>query len=253
MPRDSPNLLAHTRTPGNRNFGIQQALAGLEVDPEFEFSQIGQSARRIKIEGRQTGSGDSQWRVPWRITLAGSGGTGRQLETSSDEWTLDLNTTVINLDTMFGGLIDSVALAADKNYLVWAFFDPFDSGGTKFKGFGLTTKPEVTGASVSSGGGLGVSITLSVGANQGSRFSDGARILVRAGDVLGDDWNQGTITSRTTSSITATMDAVFAGVAEANTALSGTLDVFQLDNFQPRMATSDNELYPGSGTEYSFA
>jgi hypothetical protein len=118
------------------------------------------------------------------------------------------------------GLVGGHAEANSSYYLVWAFFN-----GTKqkFSGFGLTKKPIETCTGMSSGN-KGAECTLTL--PNSYSFTVGARVSVWTSD---SDWNTGTITERTSTTIKAQLDNESYG---AN--LSGTTPtVVQYNKFRP--------------------
>lgn len=255
--RDSINNLNHTGESGNKNQRTIHALEGRDLDPVFDFQRI--DSENVGIIGLPTGSGDTVIRVPFRLTDKDNSfvANGGQTLFISDDWIIDITTTVIDLtsDPPKGGLIDGNSLEADTDYLLWAFIDPFDSDNSKFKGFGLTKLPFTTGATVFFGGGLGALVTMTVASPDGHAFNVGARIVIRESTTKGTEYNQGIITATTATTVTATLDTTYGAISESNIALSGggtTYEIRQLTNFVPYMYSATKELFPGSGTEYQF-
>lgn len=249
MSRINPESNApRSRDPRTAN---QQTAIELSTLSEPRFGYVPTSNHEVGLAGAATLAGDAPFLVPFRIGNADYTKRSPVVFEVPNPWTLDIDVTTINLDTFIGGIVDGVALAANIDYLIWAFLDEY----LNFKGFGMTARPIATGASVASGGDLGASTVFAVPSGYGWLFSVGARLLARIGTAQGDSYNQGTITAVTLETITATMDALYTDVdIEQNTTLATLtgLEIGQLDNFAPRMWNQDS-LYPGSGVEYQYS
>lgn len=244
------NLLATTSGPGARNDRTQNALNGLLPDPVFDWIWTSASTTSLQIGSRDTGFGDTEFRIPWR-QVSGGAANGTRFYSVPDTWTLTISGTGISGTT--GQKVDGVSLTASRDLLVWAFFEPASDDGDPFIGIALTSRPWLTAVDVDSGGGLGASTVFGTASGAGWRFPIGCRILAREGTGAGADYNQGVVTAHTTDTVTATMDAAYSVTNETNTAVAGTgtIELQQISKFAPRMHGSDS-LYPGSGVEYSY-
>jgi hypothetical protein len=254
MPRSSPQNQAHTSPAQARNAAEIQALRSHELRPHFSWSTIDSSGvqqgnRQILIQGYETGCGMDLVRVPFRISNAGNS-IGAQITEVPPGWQIDLDETTINTTTEVGGLIDGTSIASEEDMLVWAFWDP--TASPKFQGFGCTTRPHRTTASIV-GGTRGSIATVTV-TGYGFHFNIGARVVIRTGTSSGSTHNQGLITAQTVNTLTVQMDAAYTGLNDlTNSNLSGgSKQILQLDQMAPRMFDEDS-LYPGGGTEYQYS
>jgi hypothetical protein len=217
----------------------------------------GTSRRRIRIEPFYSASVDPVIVIPFRIKNAdGTLARAYQYE-DTQSWLIDLDTSTINTTTRTGGLIDSIALAASSDYFVWAFYDHTKSDAGGFQGIGVTLRPRHTGITVTSGGGLGASTVLSgFTVGHGHRYPIGCRVLVREGTtgytgVNGSDYNQGIVTATTSTTITVTLDTTYdpataVGLVDSNATVATSVEVIQLDHFQPLIVnTTAPTLYGG--------
>jgi len=261
--RKPTNQLSHTEPPGNKNNRIQENNRGRSIAPEFYFDITGDiTGDTLKIRGYETGSGNRLIKLPfWPISdLRASDGerlsTGFQTLHELDDWTIDINETTIDLTTRIGGLIDGTTLAASSDYLMWAFMDPTDSTNSKFRGIGITQRPQTTLASTTSGGGLGATgSTFTVTAGHGNKFTVGSRVVIREGAANGDGFNQGVVTAVASALLTVDLDSTYGAISETNSTLASLtgLDILQLDSFEPYLqSTSDHSVFPGGGVEHAF-
>lgn len=251
--RDSINTLNHTGESGNKNQRTIHALQGRVLEPDFQWRKnLDSGDRKADIIGDYTRCGDSLLRLPFRLNDANRNANGGFTLFVSDEWTIDLDTTTVDLTTFTGGIIDNTSLVVKEDWFVWAFMDPFDSTNTKFKGFGVTKRPNVTNVTVFSGGTVGSSTVLTFPSSNASSFVVGARVIVRASALKGSAFNQGIITDVTQTTLTVTLDTDYGAATENNGTVSGTGNtVIQTDKFEPKMS-DELSLYPGGGTEYQF-
>jgi len=261
--RKPPNILAHTAPPGSQNLRILENNRGRSIAPEFYFDITGDiTGDTLKIRGYETGSGNRLIKLPFwpvsglRTTDGERLSTGFQTLHELADWTIDINVTTVNLTTRIGGLIDGTSLAASSDYLMWAAMDPNHSNNAKFRGIFFTQRPQTTSASTTSGGGLGAAgSTFTVIAGHGNKFTVGSRIVIKEGDAIGDDFNQGVITAVTSTLLTVDLDATYGAISETNTTLVGLsgLEIVQLDSFEPYLqSTSEHSVFPGSGVEHAF-
>lgn len=246
--RKSPQNLAHTQSPGNISLRNKEANSGRDFNPLVDIHFENLNADTIGLRGIDTGSGVRVMRIPYWL-----GQRGMQSVYIDDNWTVDLGTSSIDQVTFTGGLVDGISFAASTDYCLFAFFDPFDPENNKFKGFGVTTRPQTTASAVSSGtrGSVGTFTVPSPGAN---RFNVGARVICRVGINIGDDYNQGTVTEiESATSIKIKLDSTYGAIAETNTDLSGSgIDIIQTNFFAPKLDNSENTVYPGNGVQYSY-
>lgn len=217
------------------------------IMPQFQWQHASAgSPQQITIQSFPTGTEQRVLRMPFRMG-ASSWTEGRypRLETTPVA-TLNINSTGLN------GRIDGSSLTASTDYLVWAFWSLAVGGA--FIGYGITKLPTIT-ATHSSGGGLGASWSATVagsGENFGTRLPVGCRVVVRVSTANGAEYNQGTVTARTATTLTVLMDSTYGAIGQSNAAMTaGAKEVRQLDMFRAGMVTTDS-LYPGGGTEYMY-
>jgi hypothetical protein len=226
----------------------KEANAGRDFNPLVDIHFENLNADTIGLRGIDTGSGVRVMRVPYWL-----GQRGMQSVYIDDDWTVDLGTLSINETTFTGGLVDGQSFAASTDYPLFAFFDPFDPNNDKFKGFGATTRPQTTASAVSSGT-RGSEATFTVPSPEANRFNLGSRVICRQGTLIGDDYNQGTVTAIVSAtSIKIQLDDSYGGIVETNTDLSGSgIEILQTNFFAPKMDTTTESLYPGGGVEYAY-
>ena len=241
----------------NSDFSSKSALHGHKLtdhktridlrtpfEPEFDFFPVPGSATLLKITGRNHASGQRAMRFPFWQRDSGLVKTPVVLEETED-WTLDFSTAGIELGLRKSGLYAGSVTAA-TDYWIFALMnrrltDPF-------AGIIIFPKPADSAPTVSSGGALGGSATLTSGIG-GYRYALGSRVLI---NQPGGPYNQGTVTARSGGDLTVQLDSSYGAVSDANSALgAGNYEVTQLDLPQPIMPAAD-ELYPGNGTEYDF-
>lgn len=226
-------------------------------DPLFDYFPVPGDARRINIQPvKSQQSGFDLIRIPFRPPVAS--GVALPYEVLSDlTYVLDFdNTGLADGDGTVGGLIDGIALAANTDYLVWAFLTKALNGS--IEGIGITTRPRVTGVTMPNPSALGGSVVITVGTDQGNRFAVGARVLCRNGTTgevngaAGSLWNQGIITATAANTISVTLDASWGLSVNNNTAMNGTtsVEIFQLDNFQPRLGGETDSYNDGQPYAY---
>lgn len=251
-----PSTIAHTGGHGNRNARITTALDSHSLDPWFDWDNTQTNLDDLYLKPGYL-NGTEVFRIPFRIVDPDDPAlsNGAQIYNFSDTWKQDISTTTIDLATNIGGLVDGLSLSASEDYLIWGFYDPFDTTG-KFKGIGFTTLPSHTSATANAGATLGGTGIFTMTAGHGLRFNIGARVLIRQGTAAGSLYNQGIITAHISTTITVKMDADYSGAVsdESNASLASQsgLEVIQLDNFAPRMYNEDS-LYPGGGAQYQFS
>lgn len=247
QPGPSPSQIGSQ----NRDHDDRLALANPTL-PWFVYNAPGATADSILISPRDTGAGDSTLLVPFRA-LGTSWASRRPAMLSVSEAHIDLSATGLAINGGTGGRVDGIALAADMDYLLWAFAHPAE--GPVFAGFGLTTRPQIAATTGVTGGGLGASTIFTVAAGEGFRFNVGARILARAGVAPGSAYNQGIITAVTSTTIVATLDAAYGVANESNAAIVNPVELLQLDKFTPSVpaqATTFGQLIGGVQVPYQY-
>ena len=215
----------------------------------FRYGQL--STDTLYIQGKPTNAGDSPLLIHFRIANADYTKRLPFVSSVPDGWIIDLSATTIDLNTLIGGIVDGVPLIANIDYLVWAFADEYRN----FKGFGITARPRRIDVLTLSGGGLGVESKFTITAGYGWLFNIGARVIIRQGTALSGSYNQGIVVAHTSSAVTVQLDSLYTEIdREPNTTLASLtgLEMFQIDNFAPRMYNEDS-LYPGSGVEYQYS
>lgn len=222
---------------------------GVNRDPLYFARAVPGDARRVQIVPEHTmQSGADILRVPFR-PYVGDDPLPQELS-SALTYTLDLDNTGLADGTTVGGRIDGIALAANTDYLIWAFLSTALNG--TIEGIGITTRPQATGITMPNPAGLGgTGIVVTVGTNLGNRFAIGARVLFRNGITAGSSWNQAIVTATAANTITVDLDASYGLTTNNNTTLTsvGSVTCLQLDNMQPRVGgetTSYNSDQPYS-------
>ena len=220
----------------------------------FETYETGMTDR-FRIAKRETGGGDSGLYVPFRGIETDRTFIQTIQDEITDSWTIDLSQTGINLTTLIGGIIDETTLVASSDYLIWAFLDPTQPVSSRFKGFGLSKRPNMAYTAVATGtkGATGTFTVSGAGNNRGTYFVIGSRVLVRQGVVVGNEYNQGTVVDRANGSVSVLLDNN-AAYGTNITVAAGT--IIQLDRFEPRSGTISS-TYPSTGalpaTPYIFS
>jgi hypothetical protein len=232
--------LAHpsTQPAGNRDVQATEALAGLELLPTFAWDHVGQPVDRVRIVGAATGSGDALVRLPYRILNPAGQASGVRVQEVAQPWVLDVDQAGIDLPGRIGGRVDGTTLVASEECAVWGFVDPWDLT-TPFRGYGTTRMPLESGSTTASA--LGAVAIVTVGSPTGLYFPVGARVRIVQGTVF----NTGTVTVRTTTTVTVQTDALYgAGLTLPNAALAAAAcTIRQIDGFRP--LTAEGTPYGG--------
>lgn len=150
-----------------------------------------------------------------------------------------------------GGVIDGLPLQSNEYYLIFAFLETIFP--PTFAGYGAWLRPRHTGTVPPPGGALGATITIT-GLIQALRYNVGSRVLIRQSSAaLGTPWNQGTILSKTSTTLTVQLDTSVGAIDQANSALpQGSYEIIQLSDYAPLLFSEDS-LFPGGGKGYHYA
>ncbi len=140
--------------------------------------------------------------------------------------------------TGVGGLVDGITFTNGRQYLLWAFAD---QANNNYGGLIATRKPFSTWTTFTGSGALGSTNFVITNVTNGYQFTIGARIVVRntAGTAPLFQYNWGTITAQTNTSLSITLDN------NANYGVPITLgtggEVKQWDSFYPWVVTSTGQ------------
>jgi hypothetical protein len=198
-----------------------------QFDPK-DGSNVSLTGKKTRIMGVQNGAGARLFSVPFA-------GLGAFVEIDND-WTIDLATSTIDLATFTGGRIDGIAIENDRDYLIWAFLDD----NLQFAGIGATRKPYSAFTSAGAGA-KGASFVVTV--TNGFQFTIGARVVLRnnRGTSPVFEWNWGTITAQTNTTLTVLLDNNTYGVAFTTTGGGDGGVVQQWDTFRPWVVTTTEQ------------
>jgi hypothetical protein len=247
--------------PGNSDKIARNAHFGAELKPDFRFALDSDTSFFIEPDYRLMGH--KNIRIPYTTIDALRDASGYSYYLRQTPWELDLTRltidTAIDLDNDIGGLVsEDTALVSNRQYLIWAFFKYYDTGAA-FQGIGFTPRPQIIGATLPGALGFGATGDVDLpSAGDGWRFTDGCKIVLMRSTNLGNDYNQATVNSRTSTGLNITTDASYGATVESNTSLPAetSLLVIQLDKFEPKIITEDS-AYPGDtfgdSEEYSFS
>lgn len=219
--------------------------------PLYEWDCSRSSSRKqIKIAPIYTNGGDSVIVIPFRKLDESDNLDVMNYMTSGISWTIDVNATGL------GGRIDGISLGTESVYWVYAFYNPAAANiADRFVGFGVMRRPVEGYNSGYSGGTKGSTTTFTLTtANRTYAYPVNCRVLVREGTATTSNYNQGTVLSRTSTTITIALDNVSVGDAGgygSNLNTGNTGSIIQLDNPAPYLPSSDS-LYPGGGVEYQY-
>ncbi len=230
--RHSPNLQAHTSPPGSKNLRMDQAMAGRELLPEFEYDFTSRTdATSFNIVGMESTSGTSQIRLPYWVAdyrTLGNPSISQAIHIETEPWEINLIGTGLNLTTRQGGRLDALPLVQGW-YWIYAFFDDREPANNKFQGIGVLRRPAFNYVDLGPGGAgvKGGTPTILFSGNFGSFYAPNARVLLQetpiAIDTLGGStasnaaadctyptdgsaYNQGVITSTELTKIGITLD-----------------------------------------------
>jgi hypothetical protein len=247
MKSQAPNAVGAVATTSRLNT-TRDSLQRDDFAPFFKWETFNSGGiRRVRIVAKETGGGDFQLRMPFRTTNSVRAWQNTIEEVLATFWTVDLDSSIIDLAINTGGRVDGLALSPSIDYLLWGFLDPLEAEASRFKGFGVTATPLATYTANSNGakGSLTTFTLAGTGANRGFRFSLGSRVIVREGVGPTSLFNQGKVIARTISTVQVLLDN---NALYGNALVAAAGVVWQRNNFEPRMPDTGG-LYPKTGTE----
>lgn len=240
--------MTRARTPGadpRMREHDQRIRSNVGLRPLFEFQAVPGDARRFKIVGAQTANGSRLLSIPFRSTKGGDDPVPLVLDSLDDEFTLDLDESVLaDADGTVGGILDG-SVAATTDYWIYAFQTA--EGEVKL---GIFARPRSTGITMPAGGtgAFGSTAIVTVGTNEGNKYAEGGRVLFRDGTTAGSSWNQATVTSNASANaIVVVLDDDWGLSTNNNTDMTSVTGVecVQLDLPQPRIGGETDSYEEG--------